>query len=41
MRELITGGNELVALAAIESGCRFFWWLSHYAFKRNCPRDEC
>lgn len=24
MRELITGGNELVALAAIESGCRFF-----------------
>lgn len=24
MRELITGGNELVALAAIESGCKFF-----------------
>ncbi|TLD80571.1 2-oxoglutarate synthase subunit alpha [Helicobacter sp. MIT 05-5293] len=24
MRELITGGNELVALAAIEVGCRFF-----------------
>lgn len=24
MRELITGGNELVALAAREAGCRFF-----------------
>ncbi len=31
MREIISDGNELVAKAAIEVGCRFFWGLSYYA----------
>lgn len=31
MREVIATGNVLIAKAAIDCGCKFFWRLSYYS----------